>query len=246
MPDDPFNISLNDATAGSGVSNNCKKKASWTCPTPIKLVCEHHGEAITTRCGRWRTCAACSLWKQMTLRQRLIAGVERCPEGDKLAMFVTLTFPASCAPDEDMAHNALRSLVARLRYRDYLAEYSWVLQRQRGGAGTLHYHGIWWMRPWPRSDRLREWRSLIVASGFGVQNKLVIAQSRHAGYCANYISRRMATLAPLRRAYGFSRGFPLSEYERQRRLLATQLPSLREQFGIEPECSWLPEWELRA
>jgi hypothetical protein len=161
-------------------------------------------------------------------------------------MFVTLTFPASVAPDEDTAHSALRSLVARLRYRDRLSEYSWVLQRQRGGEGTLHYHGIWWMRRWPESDELKEWRSLIMTSGFGIQNKILVAQRRHAGYCARYISRRLARLAPLRRAYGFSRGFPLSSYEQERRLVAQQLPLLQEQFGIEPECSWLPEWELRC
>jgi hypothetical protein len=243
---DLFDISLNTATAGRGVSNKCGNKAAWTCPNPIRLTCQHHGEAGVVRCGRWRTCSGCSVWKEITLRQRFIAGIERCPPDGKLPMFVTLTFPAAAAPDEDMAHKALRSLIGRLRYRRYLTEYSWVLQRQREGQGTLHYHGIWWMRPWPVSDRLQEWRSLIVASGFGVQNKLKIAQGEHAGYCASYISRRMAALARLRRAYGFSQGFPLSDYERTRRLIARQLPALTQQFGIEPECSWLPEWHLRV
>jgi len=77
-------------------------------------------------------------------------------------------------------------------------------------------------------------------------NKFLVAQKRHAGYCASCISRRLASLAPLRRAYGFSHGFPLSSYERERRLVAQQLPLLQEQLGIEPECSWLPEWELRG
>jgi hypothetical protein len=121
---DLFSISLNTATAGSGVSNKCKKNAPWTCGNPIRLTCEYHGEAGLVRCGRWRTCSGCSVWKEITLRQRFIAGIEHCPSADgQLAMFVTLTFPAAAAPDEDVAHDALRSLVARLRYRDYLSEY---------------------------------------------------------------------------------------------------------------------------
>jgi len=177
----------------------------------------------------------------MTLTQRLIAGVENVP-ADKVPMFFTLTFPLAHAPDESEAQRAWRSLVARLRYRGYLGAYGWVLQRQRNG--TLHFHGIAHL-PW-FADGLAEWRELLVKSRFGVQNKLVVADLQHASYCAKYISTRLAELAPLRRAYGFSRGFPLSGYEQERRLVAQQLPLLQEQFGIEPECSWLPEWELRC
>jgi hypothetical protein len=89
------------------------------------------------------------------------------------------------------------------RYRGYLGAYGWVLQRQRNG--TLHFHGIAHL-PW-FADGLAEWRELLVKSGFGVQNKLVVAERQHARYCAKYISTRLAGLAPLRRAYGFSADF---------------------------------------
>jgi hypothetical protein len=102
----------------------------------------------------------CSLWKQWTLKQRLIAGIENVPAG-KMPIFFTLTFPLATAPDEDEAHRAWRSLVARLRYRGYLGEYGWVLQRQK--QGTLHFHGIAHL-PW-FSDGLAEWRQLILKSG---------------------------------------------------------------------------------
>lgn len=122
-------------------------------------------------------------------------------------MFFTLTFPADRAPDESEAHNCWRSLVGRLRYREQLGAYGWVLQRQLGG--TLHYHGIAHM-PWQR-DGLAEWRKLIVDSGFGPQNYLVLADPEHAAYCARYISRNLASLARLRRAYSFSPSFPRKE-----------------------------------
>lgn len=123
----------------------------------------------------------------MDTQTRLIAGIENVPSG-KMPMFFTLTFPLADAPDEDEAHRAWRSLVARLRYRDYLGAYGWVPQRQRNG--TLHFHGIAHM-PW-FADGLAEWRELLVKSRFGVQNKLVVANLQHTGYCAKYISTRLA------------------------------------------------------
>jgi hypothetical protein len=192
-------VSLKGTTAGSALSNNCRKKTPWACSNPMRLSCMHHGADLAVRCGRWRTCPGCSVWKQWTLKQRFIAGIEQVPAG-QLAMFFTLTFPESRAPDEDAAHVAWRSLVGRLRYCEQLGAFGWVLQRQQGGTGTLHFHGIAHM-PW-FDDGLTEWRRLIVKSGFGVPNRLVVARREHAGYCAKYISTRMATLAPLRRPTG--------------------------------------------
>jgi len=174
--------------------------------------------------------------KQWELAQRFIAGIENV-EAPLLPMFFTLTFPAMNAPDEDAAQAALRSLVRRLRHRGYLGPYGWVLQRQRNG--TLHFHGIAHM-PW-FDDGLVEWRSLLIASGFGVQNKLVRAERKHASYCARYIATRLADLAPLRRAYSFSRDFPQSAWtvEKARRA------DLAASIGMEPECEWYPEYLTR-
>ncbi len=170
----------------------------------------------------------------MTLTQRLIAGVENVPAG-KLPMFFTLTFPLARAPDECEAHRAWRSLVARLRYREYLGAYAWVLQRQRNG--TLHFHGIAHL-PW-FADGLAEWRELLVKSGFGVQNKLVAAERQHAGYCAKYVSTRLAELAPLHRAYGFSAEFPQPK-------AVTDRAELAEGYGVvlDSDCTWVPSYEL--
>jgi hypothetical protein len=92
--------------------------------------------------------------------------------------------------------------------------------------------------PW-FADGLAEWRELLVKSRFGLQNKLVVADLQHAGYCAKYISTRLADLAPLRRAYGFSADFPQPKAVTDRAVLA-------ERFGIVPEddCSWTPSYEL--
>jgi hypothetical protein len=232
---DLFNISLKGATAGSALSSKCKR-SPFECSNPFPLTCINHaGEQIFVRCGRWRTCLGCSLWKQWTLKQRFIAGIENVPSG-KLPMFFTLTFPLDRAPDEDGAHKAWRQLVARLRYREYLSAYGWVLQRQRNE--TLHFHGIAHL-PW-FSDGLSEFRDLLVKSGFGIQNKLVVAERQHAGYCAKYISTRLAELAPLRRAYGFSADFPRAKALTERTLLA-------ERYGVVPEdpCDWIPSYELR-
>lgn len=204
----------------------------WTCHNRFPLSClAHPGERVSVRCGRWRTCVGCGLRKQWELRQRFIAGVRDVPPG-KVADFFTLTFPSRQAPDETQAHVALRSLVRRLRHRGYLGAYGWVLQRQ--GNGTLHYHGIAHL-PW-FADDLAEWRGLIQASGFGPQNKLLPARREHAGYCARYISTRLATVAPLRRAFAFSRDFPRSGFDVKRREIA----ELGSSIGMEPECDWVP------
>jgi hypothetical protein len=152
-------------------------------------------------------------------------------------MFFTLTFPLDRAPTEAEAHAALRSFVRRLRYRDHLGAYGWVLHRQRNG--TLHYHGIAHM-PW-FDDGLAEWRALLLASGFGVQNKLVAAKPTHAGYCSRYISARLAELAPLRRAYSFSRDFPRSDWETAKR----NEKEIDEILGLREDCEWLPTATVR-
>jgi hypothetical protein len=228
---DLFNISLN-ATEGS--INEQLQQSPMECSNPFWLTCMNHGEDIAVRCKRWRVCPGCSLWNQWTLKQRLIAGIENVPAG-KMPMFFTLTFPLDHAPDEDEAHRAWRSLVARLRYRGYLDAYGWVLQRQRNG--TLHFHGIAHM-PW-FADGLAEWRELLIKSRFGVQNKLVVADLQHAGYCAKYISTRLAELAPLRRAYGFSADFPRAKALNDRAELA-------ERYGIvlDSDCAWVPAYTL--
>ncbi len=151
------------------------------------------------------------------------------PSG-KQAMFFTLTFPAQNAPDENEAQRCWRSLTRRLRYRDLLGEYGFVLQRTK--QETLHFHGIAHM-PWMEDD-LAEWRALLTASGFSVQNKLVVAEPSHAGYVTRYISTRLADLAPLRRAYGFSRRFPEAHAARERQVEQALLAEL----GAAPHCHW--------
>jgi hypothetical protein len=230
----PFlSISLNGASEASAISNKCGN-SPFECTNPFKLTCLDHFDTISVRCGRWRSCVGCSAWKQWTLKQRFTAGIDT-PSVGKCAMFFTLTFPQARAPDEDQAHRAWRSLVGRLRYRRYLGPYGWVLQRQHNG--TLHFHGIAQL-PW-FNDALAEWRELLLKSGFGKQNKLVVAERHHAGYCAKYISTRLAELAPLRRAYGFSADFPEAEAPRERRALA-------ERYGIVPDdqCTWIASYLL--
>ena len=214
-------------------NTNKSEKASWACGAPFKLGCVAHGETISVRCGRWRTCRGCALWKQWQLTQRFTAGIEKTPS-PFVPLFFTLTFPADQAPTEDDAHTAWRSLVARLRYRDRLGAYGWVLQRTK--RGTLHFHGIAHMVRWPQDDGLAEWRMLLEASGFGIQNRLEPANAARARYCARYISTGLATLAPLRRAYGFSRDFPLSHYDEERLRVAR----VGAEIGMRPECEWLP------
>jgi hypothetical protein len=160
------------------------------------------------------------------------AGIEAAPT-NMAARFFTLTFPADRAPDENEAQRAWRSLVARLKYRGLLGEYGWVLQRTK--RGTLHFHGVAHM-PW-MTDGLAEWRALIEASGFGVQNPLETAHPRHARYCARYISSGFAEIAPLRRAFGFSREPPP--------VAGGPDPALLAAVGAEAEpCYWVPVSEV--
>lgn len=234
MATDLFNISLN-ATAGS-ITNNCKNRPLLACSNPFSLTCVAHAETVAVRCKRWRTCPGCARWKEFSLKQRFLAGIQAESPG-RLPMFFTLTFPQSAAPDEDGAHESWRRLVARLDYRKMLGPYGWVLQRQRNQ--TLHYHGVAFL-PF-QNDRLSLWRELLTKSGFGVQNKLVVADDHHAGYIARYIARRkgLAVLAPLRRAYGFSADFPQAAVLTERSLLA--------EYGVVPDsdCVWVPSYELR-
>lgn len=230
------------------------KRASWKCANPLKLACSHHGEQREVPCGRWRTCVGCGMRKQWEVRQRFMAGIEpaNVPVGLR-AMFFTLTFAEDKTEREAQA--AWRKLVGRLRHRDMLGAYGWVLQRTK--AGRLHFHGIAHM-PWQR-DGLALWRELITRSGFGVQNRLEVANPAHAGYCARYITRKLAEVEPLRRAFSFSQEFPASEWERMRTLLAISpdeparydalppMPDLMldalEPFGVEEEedaCHWRP------
>lgn len=82
-------------------------------------------------------------------------------------------------------------------------------------------------------------RELLVKSGFGAQNKLVVAERQHANYCAKHISTRLAELAPLRRSYGFSASFPQSEFQANRVLLAEQYDIV-----LDSDCAWTPSYEL--
>ena len=201
------------------------------------LVCTTHGETLSVPCGRWRECSGCAARLGWKLYLRFLAGIEQV-EAPRQANFFTLTFPASDAPDEDGAHEALRSLVRRLRYRDLLGTYGWVLQRQNNGS--LHYHGIAHM-PW-MSDGLKEWRGLLAASGFGTQHNLKRAQPVHAHYCARYISRSLATVARLRRAYSFSPTFPKPR-DRRNDVLSEEAEAILRSFGVEDdttEHTWEP------
>ncbi len=210
-------------------TNKSRTDNLWRCQNPLSLTCTYHGEEIEVPCGRWRKCKPCARRLQFKLRNRFLAGVEQVPQGMH-PMFFTLTFPADDAPDETEAQRCWRSLVRRLRYRDLLCEYGFVLQRTK--QGVLHFHGIGHM-PF-MDDDLAEWRRLITASGFGVQNKLLIAKPSHAGYVTRYISIGLAELAPLRRAYGFSQRFPQPQAVENRR----QENELLAELGARSECDW--------
>jgi hypothetical protein len=197
-------VSLKKTPEGASIRTSAERGLHiWTCFNPFSMTCSNHGEEILIPCGRWRTCGGCGRRLQWQLMQRFLAGIESV-ERPYLPMFFTLTFEQSKAPDEDQAHAALRSLVGRLRYRDQLGPYGWVLHRQENG--TLHYHGIAHM-PWQRDD-LKLWLNVIEASGFGIQNSLETARPSHARYCSRYVSTRLAELSYLRRAYSFSPKFP--------------------------------------
>jgi hypothetical protein len=136
---------------------------------------------------------------------------------------------------EDGAQQAWRSLVGRLRYRDYLGVVGYTKERQKNG--TLHYHGIAHL-PW-FDDGLAEWRELIIKSGFGQINRLEIAQKTSAGYCAKYIAKGLAEVAPLRRAYGFSADFPRARALVERETLAEQLG-----VKLDSDCEWTATYLL--
>lgn len=224
-------VSLKPRAQRGAYRTTDKSQGLWRCSNPLSLTCAYHGSEIEVPCGRWRTCPGCGRRMQWRLRQRFLAGIEKVPTG-RHAMFFTLTFPEDRAPDEDGAHRALRSLVRRLRYRDQLGAYGWVLHRQKNG--TLHYHGIAHM-PW-FDDDLKKWRELLEASGFGVQNKLVVAKPRDAGYCTRYISARLAQLSRLRRAYSFSRDFPRTDWAEARKL--------EKELDWTSDCEWMPTTKL--
>lgn len=213
-----------------------KSRDLWACNNPLPLTCIRHGDEIRVPCGRWRHCPGCGRRMSFKIRSRFLAGIEGKVPAGLGPRFFTLTFPESEAPDEAEAQRALRSLVRRLRYRELLGAYGWVLHRQRNG--TLHFHGIMHL-PW-FDDGLALWRELVTKSGFGPIQNLRAARPEHAGYCARYISTRLAELGRLRRAYSFSRDFPLSEYEEGRRLTAEFME------GLEPVCDWMPSGSVRA
>lgn len=175
--------------------------------------------------------------KQWEIQQRLVAGIVDVPPA-RFAGFFTLTFPAAPRPSEDDLQRAWRSLVGRLRRRDLLGAYGWTIQRTK--QGTLHMHGIGHFS-W--DPNLARWRAALTASGFGVQNKLKVADAAHARYCARYIGTRFAELAPLRRAFGFSQDFPRTPFLTSCRERA-QLEAALAPLGVVPECDWAPEWEF--
>lgn len=248
---DELKISLSSPSAeGAGATTNkCEKRRRYPeCSNPFSLTCitrpdcsGSHGETIKLRCKRWRLCPGCALRLGWELQKRFGEGIRQAPRPDLHAMFFTLTFPHDAS--EDDAHAALRSLVARLRYRELLTEFGWVLQRGKPSAhsklGHLHYHGVAWM-PW-MSDDLKQWRDLLARSGFG-RNQLVIAEPRHAAYISRYVSARLADLSRCRRAYGFSKNFPQTPWVAEQRRIA----EVGRAIGLTPECQWVPSYLLDA
>lgn len=224
-------IFLKQHPEGAASRTSADTSHPWHCRRRLVLVCSSHGGEITVPCGRWRSCRGCAVRLGWQLRRRFEAGIEGCP-GPALPMFFTLTFDEEKNPSEDDAHRCLRSLVGRLRYRDQLGPFGWVLQRQKNGV--LHYHGIAHM-PW-QGDGLKLWRELIVKSGFGVQNRLEVARIGHASYCARYISRNLAQVAPLRRAYSFSPSFPRPSVAP--RPATSELEEALFSIGAPPMCDW--------
>jgi hypothetical protein len=248
--------STGPARQGGAISNNSRMPASWVCRKPFRLACvAPHPEGITAAgeatgsgmasehrealvpCGRWRTCRGCCLRLQWQLRQRYLVFLTQPLIPPILPMFFTLTF-SERQVTEDQAQRAWRSLVGRLRYRGYLGCFCWVLQRQRPPDETLHFHGLAELPYFP--DDLAEWRELIRTSGFGVQNRLEVAKPEHAGYIAGYISTRLAHLARLRRAYGFSNDFPKGKATVRR----CEIEETGSPIGLQAECEWVASYEL--
>jgi hypothetical protein len=222
-------VSLKARPKGAPIRTTGRRPDLWRCQNPLSLTCTHHGNRIEVPCGRWRKCPACARRLQYKLRSRFLAGIEQVRPGMH-PMFFTLTFPAARDPKKGEAQKCWRALVRRLRQRRLLGEYGIVWQRTK--AGTLHAHGIAFMPFMP--DGLVEWRELIVAAGFGVQNKLVIAKPSHAGYVTRYISTRLATLPDGMRAYQFSRNFPQPRQVQDRRELEEALNAI----GARTACTW--------
>lgn len=209
---------------------------SWECTKPFSLVCVEHGHDLAIRCKRWRSCRGCAMWKQWQLASRFLAGIAEVPD-ELRPMFFTLTFPEAQAPSEDQAHASWKALYRALRKEELLGDFGWVLQRQKNG--TLHYHGIAHM-PW-MDDGLQGWREAVHRAGFGTQQRLVVAKPQHARYCCRYISTRLAALAPAKRAYSFTPGFPKPPERRD------EMEEWLATVGIVPErCDWVPAWWLRA
>jgi hypothetical protein len=229
-PDEGFLEAAEPRQGRSRSPNNWQDGLS--CARPFRLYCLSHAERRLVPCRRWRHCEGCARRLQGELVARFVRSIEEAPDElpDK---FFTVTFPNSRAPDETEAHRALRSLTRRLRHRELLDQYGWVLQRQRNG--TLHYHGLMTGMPF-MDDGLALWRELVVASGFGPIQNLQQAKREHASYCARYISTRLAKLAPLHRAYGFSQGFPQAPIVEARRA-REEAGAL---IGMASTCEWVP------
>lgn len=222
-------------------THNCHERAPFSerdpfpCSNRLPLTCTSHGGTIWVRCNR-RRCEGCAKRAQWLFAVRLRAGIENVPPG-LIANFVTLTFRAEDAPGEDEPHTALRSLVQRLRYRELLGAYAWCAQSTK--RGVRHYHGIFHM-PW-MDDDLDTWKKLIVAAGFGPQNRCEPATPGDAGYCARYIARDFAHLAQNRRVYGFSRDFPRDDYENKK----AEIAEVGLDIGLRPDCEWISAYAIR-
>lgn len=91
------------------------------------------------------------------------------------------------------------------------------------------------------TDGLETWRGLVVAAGFGPQNRIVPAAQGDAAYCARYITREFASLAPRRRVYGFSRDFPRSDFDRERERIA----EVGAEIGLRSPHAWVSAYEVR-
>lgn len=212
-------------------STNKWQQPGSSCRNPFQLYCLTHADRRWLPCRRWRTCSGCAKRLQGELIARFTRGIAEAPE-ETPAKFVTVTFPGSQAPDETEAQRALRSLVRRLRHRELLGEYGWVLQRQKNQ--NLHFHLVAHM-PWLDMD---EWRELVVASGFGPIQNVQVARPEHAHYVARYISATLAPVAPLRRAYGFSRSFPKAPWTDER----LERAEAAEAIGMTSDCELVPGW----
>lgn len=214
------------------------------------MTCIVHLETVKIPCKRWRTCPGCALRIEWELTKRLEAGIRQMPIEIRetkagnlrfMPMFATLTFPADRAPTAKEAQRCWSILTRKLKYRGLLGEYGWVLQRQGNKSKTLHFHAIAHM-PFFK-DGLKEWRGLVIASGFGPQQRIEIADVAHARYCAQYMTKRVADLPKGNRAWSFSRGFPKPHYEDLKAQRDRELQALTKS-GMYSLCDWVPDYEL--